>query len=245
MKEAQTIKQSILFFESDQEAGERFYKGFIEDGYLCNWYTEAVSIPQIFAKNHYDICILNRQLSFSSGIELAHEIHSFSPHLPLIMLSPEYSVDNIDEAYKAGVDAYVPLSISHKELLLRIGAILHRTQKPVKKMITSIRLGKFVFTPATKQLVFNHESTTLTTKECSLLSLFCHFANEILPRSYTLTEIWSADTYFNARSMDVYISKLRKHLSKDPDIAIINIHGKGYRMIVPIIQTISTESGTK
>lgn len=104
---------------------------------------------------------------------------------------------------------------------------------PQKLQSAIIRFGKYVFLPQKRRLYFNQQAVGLTEKENGLLALFCDFANQLLPRSYALVSLWKNDTYFNARSMDVYITKLRKHLKDDPSIEIINIHGKGYKLIAP------------
>ncbi len=242
MKVVQIARKNILLLESDKEIGESIYKQFIENGYLCNWYTDSTSIQKTFTENHYDLCILNIQLNAYSGIEIIKEIRSLSPDIPIIITSSNYSIDTIAEAYKAGIDDYMTLPLDIKELVLRTRAILHRSKIYTEDKNTAIRLGKFIFIPHKKQLIYEQQTTRLTTKENGLLSIFCNFANTILPRSYALTKLWKCNNYFNARSMDVYISKLRKHLSKDPDISIINVHGKGYRMVVPNIKAIVKEN---
>lgn len=107
-----------------------------------------------------------------------------------------------------------------------------------------IRFGKYVFLPQKRRLYFNHQTVGLTEKESGLLTLFCDFANQLLPRSYALTSLWKNDTYFNARSMDVYVSRLRKRLKGDPDILILNVHGKGFKLLVPQIEIVPEETET-
>lgn len=116
---------------------------------------------------------------------------------------------------------------------------------PQKLHNAIIRFGKFVFLPQKRKLYFNQQAAIgLTEKENGLLALFCNFANQLLPRSYVLVSLWKNDTYFNARSMDVYISRLRKHLQDDPDVLIINVHGKGFKLVVPQIEIVSEEAET-
>lgn len=242
MKEVQTTQRNILLLSSDKKSGESFYQHFIKNGYLCGRYTDEVPIRKILTENHYDICVLNIQPNAYLGIDTISEIRLISPDIPIIMTSSVYSAEDIAEAYRAGIDDYMILPLDYKELIFRIKAILHRSKTLTDDKTAAIRLGKFIFIPNKRQLLFNEQSTILTNKESELLSMFCSFANSILPRSHALIKLWKRDTYFNARSMDVYVSKLRKHLSKDPDISIINIHGKGFRMVVPNIQTIAQEN---
>lgn len=242
MKEVQTTQRNILLLSSDKKTGESFYQHFIKNGYLCDRHTNEVPIRKILTENHYDICVLNMQPNVYPGIDSISEIRLVSPDLPIIMTSSIYLAEDVAEAYKAGIDDYMTLPIDYKELIFRIKAVLHRTKTLTDDKTAAIKLGKFIFIPNKKQLLFNQQSTILTNKESELLSMFCSFANSILPRSHALIKLWKCDTYFNARSMDVYVSKLRKYLSKDPDISIINIHGKGFRMVVPSIQTIAQDS---
>ena len=120
-----------------------------------------------------------------------------------------------------------------QELVFRIGAILRRVKGKKEKEITLYKLGKFTFDTQKQVLISPEKTQKLTTKESDLLSLLCAHINEILERNYALKSIWIDDNYFNARSMDVYITKLRKLLKSDPSIEIINIHGKGYKLIAP------------
>ena len=120
-----------------------------------------------------------------------------------------------------------------EELLLRIEAILRRVNGKKTKDVAYYKIGKFGFDTQKQVLTFGNQTSKLTTKESELLRLLCAHANEILERNYSLKTIWGNDNYFNARSMDVYITKLRKLLKDDPEIEIINIHGKGYKLITP------------
>ena len=115
----------------------------------------------------------------------------------------------------------------------RISAILRRVRGKRDKDVTVFRIGKYTFDTQKQTLNINNKSQKLTTKESELLSLLCQHVNEILERNYALKAIWVDDNYFNARSMDVYITKLRKLIKDDPTIEIINIHGKGYKLIAP------------
>ena len=120
-----------------------------------------------------------------------------------------------------------------EELVFRIEAILRRVHGKKNTEQTTYQIGKFTFDTQKQTLKICEDMTKLTTKECDLLKLLCEHANEILQRDFALKTIWVDDNYFNARSMDVYITKLRKHLRPDPDVEIINIHGKGYKLIIP------------
>ena len=153
--------------------------------------------------------------------------------IPIVVLTAKSIKDDIFEGFKIGADDYITKPFSMEELVFRIEAILRRVKGKRGKEITMYKIGKFTFDTQKQTLIIGDKITKLTTKESELLSLLCAHVNEILERNYALKTIWIDDNYFNARSMDVYITKLRKHLKEDPAIEIINIHGKGYKLIAP------------
>ena len=168
------------------------------------------------------------------GFTLAQEIRSTNPDIPIIFLTAKTMKEDILEGFKIGADDYLTKPFSMEELLLRIEAILRRVKGKKMKDVPFYKLGKFTFDTQKQTLAIGEKVTKLTTKECELLSLLCAHVNEVLERNYALKTIWVDDNYFNARSMDVYITKLRKLLKEDPNIEIINIHGKGYKLISPL-----------
>ena len=141
--------------------------------------------------------------------------------------------EDILEGFKIGADDYITKPFSMEELTFRIEAILRRVRGKRTKDTSLYKIGKFTFDTQKQILTLGDKQTKLTTKESELLGLLCAHANEILQRDFALKTIWIDDNYFNARSMDVYITKLRKHLKDDESIEIINIHGKGYKLITP------------
>ena len=175
------------------------------------------------------------------GFTLAQEIRALNPDIPVIFLTAKTMKEDILEGFKIGADDYLTKPFSMEELLLRIEAILRRVKGKKMKDIPFYRLGNFMFDTQKQTLTIGDKATKLTTKECELLSLLCAHANEILERNYALKTIWVDDNYFNARSMDVYITKLRKLLKDDPGIEIINIHGKGYKLITPNSEEVTKE----
>ena len=161
------------------------------------------------------------------------EIRQANAEIPIIFLTAKTLKEDILEGFKIGADDYITKPFSMEELVFRIEAILRRVRGKKNKENTIYHIGRFTFDTQKQLLTIGDKQTKLTTKENELLALLCSHANEILQRDFALKTIWIDDNYFNARSMDVYITKLRKHLKDDDQIEIINIHGKGYKLITP------------
>ena len=167
------------------------------------------------------------------GFTLAQEVRAANAEIPIIFLTAKTLREDILEGFKIGADDYITKPFSMEELTFRIEAILRRVRGKKNKESSIYKIGKFTFDTQKQILSTPEKQTKLTTKESELLGLLCAHANEILQRDFALKTIWIDDNYFNARSMDVYITKLRKHLKEDESIEIINIHGKGYKLITP------------
>lgn len=223
----------ILLCEDDENLGMllREYlqaKGF--DTELCQ---DGEAGFRSFMKNRYDICVLDVMMPKKDGFTLAKEIRQINSEVPIIFLTAKTLKADILNGFKIGGDDYITKPFSMEELVFRIEAILRRVHGKKTTEQVNYQVGKFFFDTQKQTLKMGEEVTKLTTKECDLLKLLCEHANEILQRDFALKTIWVDDNYFNARSMDVYITKLRKHLRPDPDVEIINIHGKGYKLIIP------------
>ena len=223
----------ILLCEDDENLGTllREYlqaKGF--DTELCQ---DGELGFRAFMKNKYDICVLDVMMPKKDGFTLAREIRQLNAEIPIIFLTAKTLKGDILNGFKIGADDYITKPFSMEELVFRIEAILRRVNRKKNNEATTYQIGSFVFDMQKQTLTRGEDVTKLTTKECDLLKLLCEHANEILQRDFALKTIWVDDNYFNARSMDVYITKLRKHLRPDSNVEIINIHGKGYKLIIP------------
>ncbi|MGQ9619924.1 MAG: response regulator transcription factor [Bacteroidales bacterium] len=187
---------------------------------------------EIFSKESFDLCILDIMMPEIDGITLAGELRKIKPDIPIIFLTAKNLKEDVIEGFKSGADDYITKPFSMDELLYRIEAILRRStiKKEVKKE-DIYKIGQYTFDTLKQILTFRDESIKLTTKESELLELLCRNKNEVLERNYALKAIWIDDNYFNARSMDVYITKLRKYLKQDPSVKILNVHGKGYKLL--------------
>lgn len=227
-------KVRILLCEDDENLGMLLREYLQVKGYDTDLMSDGEAGYKAFMKNTYDVCVFDVMMPKKDGFALAQEIRAINTEVPILFLTAKTLKEDIIEGFKIGGDDYITKPFSMEELLFRIEAILRRVKSRKMKDKVIYRLGKFTFDSQKQQLSIGDKSTKLTTKESELLSLLCANANDILERNYTLKTIWIDDNYFNARSMDVYITKLRKLLRDDyPAVQIINIHGKGYKLIIP------------
>ena len=227
----ETIK--ILLCEDDENLCMLLREYLQAKGYSTVLCPDGEQGFKEFTKNKYDIAVLDVMMPKKDGFTLAQDIRQANADLPIIFLTAKTLKEDILEGFKIGADDYITKPFSMEELVFRVEAILRRVRGKKTKESTLYHIGKFVFDTQKQLLTIGDQQTKLTTKENELLALLCSHANEILQRDFALKTIWIDDNYFNARSMDVYITKLRKHLKDDDQIEIINIHGKGYKLIVP------------
>ncbi len=223
----------VLLCEDDENLGMLLREYLQAKGYNVVLSADGEDGYREFGKDKFDICVLDVMMPKKDGFSLAQDIRQTRPDMPIIFLTAKTLKEDILEGFKIGADDYITKPFSMEELVFRMEAILRRVKGKKTKDSTLYKIGNFTFDTQKQLLTINGKSTKLTTKENELLSLLCAHANDILQRDYALKTIWIDDNYFNARSMDVYITKLRKHLKVDPQIEIINIHGKGYKLICP------------
>jgi DNA-binding response OmpR family regulator len=187
-----------------------------------------------FQREKFDICLLDVMMPNMDGFKLAEEIRDVDPDMPLFFLSAKTMKEDIIAGYKLGADDYITKPFDSEVLLLKIKAILKRNEEE-NRLNENIEfdLGSYHFNPKLRELSHNSIMQTLSPKENELLKMLAEHKNDLLPREQALKKIWGSDTYFNGRSMDVYIAKLRKYLKDDPNIEIVNIHGNGFRLVAP------------
>jgi DNA-binding response OmpR family regulator len=166
------------------------------------------------------------------GFTLAKEIRIIDTKIPIIFLTAKTLKNDVVEGFKSGADDYITKPFSMEELIFRVEAILRRTKSNFIEEKTVYNIGNYIFNAETQELSIDGRIIKLTTKESELLLLLCQNMNNVLDRNFALKKIWLDKSYYNARSMDVYITRLRKHLSEDPRIEIMNIHSKGFKLIV-------------
>ena len=185
-----------------------------------------------FQREKFDICLLDVMMPNMDGFTLAEEIRDINPDVPLFFLSAKTMKDDIIQGYKLGADDYITKPFDSEVLLLKIKAILKRNEELHREEVNAeFDLGRYHFNPRLRELSIDGKMNTLSPKENELLKMMCEYKNDLLPREIALKKIWGSDTYFNGRSMDVYIAKLRKYLREDSTIEIVNIHGNGFRLV--------------
>ena len=222
----------VLLAEDDENLGSLLKEYLIAKGYETEWFPNGEVAYRSFVKKHYDLCVLDIMMPLKDGYTLAKEIRMTNPDIPIIFLTAKSQKEDVLEGFKAGCDDYITKPFSMEELLYRLEAILRRTNK-LSKMNSQkeFSIGNYLFDTEKQVLTINESNQKLTTKETELLKLLCLNKNSVLERNFALKAIWIDDNYFNARSMDVYIAKLRKYLKDDPGVEIINIHGKGFKLL--------------
>ncbi len=226
-------KVKILLCEDDENLGTLLCEYLIAKGYDAILCPDGEAGFREFTKDKFDICILDVMMPKKDGFTLARDIHQINAQVPIVFLTAKAQKEDVLEGFDIGADDYMTKPFSMEELVKRVEAILRRVKGKKNKENTMYKIGRFTFDTQKQLLIIGEKQTKLTTKENELLALLCSHANEILKRDDALRAIWIDNNYFNARSMDVYITKLRKHLKDDDQIEIINIHGQGYKLIVP------------
>lgn len=232
------MPQNILLVEDDRNFGD-VLKSYLEmHNYDVTLATDGEAGYNAFKKGSYDLCILDVMMPKKDGFTLGKEIKEESKETPLIFLTAKALKEDVIDGFKIGADDYITKPFNSEELLYRVQAVLKRSHTPAvnpDENKKEFEIGKYHFNYPLRILSYREgdkvEKDKLSPKEAHLLRLFCLHKNEVLPRSLALTQIWEEDNYFTARSMDVFVTKLRKYLKKDDNIEIVNIHGNGFRLI--------------
>ncbi len=225
-------KINLLLVEDDPNLGLLLKEYLIAKGFDVTLKTNGEEGYEAFVKGSFQFLILDVMMPVKDGFTLAEEIRGIDKDVPILFLTAKSMKEDTLKGFGVGADDYMTKPFSMEELMARINAILRRTNSGDDNENSSYNIGLFEFKPTERKLFLNGESTKLTTKENDLLLLLCKNKNGILERNHALKAVWGDDNYFNGRSMDVYIAKLRKYLRPDEKIEIINVHGKGFKLLV-------------
>jgi DNA-binding response OmpR family regulator len=228
-------RNKVLLVEDDTNFGQ-VLKNYLElNDFIVELARDGILGLAAFRREKFDICLLDVMMPNMDGFSLAEEIRNVDPEIPLFFLSAKSMKDDILNGYKLGADDYITKPFDSEILLQKIKATLKRNQDLHEKQHATVEwhIGHYYFNSKLRQLKDPEESHTLSPKENELLTMLCEYKNDLLPRETALKRIWGSDTYFNGRSMDVYIAKLRKYLRGDNSVEIVNIHGNGFRLVMP------------
>ncbi|GIV33860.1 MAG: transcriptional regulatory protein RprY [Chitinophagales bacterium] len=242
MNNSQTSK--ILLLEDDPNLGFVLTEFLEHKGYQVIHREDGEEGLKAFHKEPFDICIVDVMMPKMDGFTFTRQVRKTDQKTPIIFLTAKSMKEDKIEGFRLGGDDYITKPFSMEELEARVEAVLKRTGKTKgnESAKNTFTIGKFTFDYPTQTLTFNGNTKKLTTKEAELLKLLCLNANQILEREIALKLVWGNDNYFTGRSMDVYITKLRKYLKDDPTLEIMNIHGIGYKLRVPQDSAIPTSS---
>ncbi len=225
---------TILLAEDDPNLGLLLAEFLKKKGYEVSWAQDGDQALDLFVKDHYDLCVFDVMMPKKDGFSLAKDIRATHIDVPIIFLTAKSMEEDTLQGFKVGADDYLTKPFSMDVLVARMEAILRRahSDKSLPALADEIALGEFLYYPAKMRLVFQGKEQKFTPKENDLMKLLCENLGRPVSRSYALKLIWGDDTYFNARSMDVYMTKLRKLLKEDPRVQLLNLHGEGFRLSV-------------
>jgi DNA-binding response OmpR family regulator len=225
-------KSTILLVEDDMNLGFVIQDSLKMSGYKVVLATDGKQGLVKFNEGNFDLCILDVMLPQKDGFALAEDIRKVNATVPIVFLTAKSMTEDRIRGFKAGADDYLTKPFSTEELLLRLEAILKRSKGTTITNKDKFNIGKFTFDYPNYLLIAPGEEQKLTKKEAEILKLLCAQKGDVLPRELVLNMIWGDDNYFNGRSLDVFLTKIRKYLKSDPNVSIVNVHGVGFKLQV-------------
>lgn len=222
----------ILVVEDDPNLGLLLQEYLTIKGFDADLGHDGDEGLSLFVKGQYDLCIFDVMMPKKDGFTLAKEIRMSDKEVPIIFLTAKSQKDDTLQGFRIGADDYMTKPFSMEELLARMQAILRRKNNTQTEQLKTFEFASFLFDYEHQSLIQNGQTNKLTGKESELLKMLCENIGKPVSRSFALKSIWGDDSYFNARSMDVYVTKLRKFLKADETVQIINLHGEGFKLVV-------------
>ncbi|MBN8788995.1 MAG: response regulator transcription factor [Terrimonas sp.] len=229
----QSTKARVLLAEDDLSLGYVIKDNLEQEGYRVMLCPDGEDALQSFLKEEFDICLLDVMMPSKDGFSVAKKIRQKSDVVPILFLTAKSMEEDRLKGFATGADDYITKPFSMKELLMRMDVFLRRTKKLHSDNVQEFKIGKLRFLYTDLKISNGTEESNLTQKEADLLKFFCEHRNHILKREEVLLNVWGKDDYFLGRSMDVFITKLRKHFKADPEVNIETIHGVGFRFNAP------------
>ncbi|MBA4302728.1 MAG: DNA-binding response regulator [Sphingobacteriaceae bacterium] len=235
MENLENDEIKVLMAEDDENLGLILSERLRSKGFAVDLATDGALAQTKFETGKYDLLILDIMMPVKDGFTLAKEIRKTNPDIPIIFVTARSMKEDVLKGFEIGADDYLTKPFSMDELMVRIHAVLRRTLRRgvvAAGEADQYHFSRTHFNAITQTLTIDGQQTDLTSKESELLRMLSARINEVVPRDQALKQIWGSDTYFNGRSMDVFISKLRKMLSNDGNVEIMNVHGKGFKLVV-------------
>lgn len=225
-------KPRILLAEDDPNLGQILSEYLNLKGFETKLCKDGQDGADTFKPGKFDLCILDLMMPKKDGFQLAKEIKVIEPEIPVIFLTAKSMKEDMVEGFKIGADDYITKPFSMEVLMLRVQAVLKRSMATGDKSLAEeVKIGKLSYRYGENRLTLPSGEVKLTTKENELLKLFFENLNQNVSRTVALKKIWHDDSYFNARSMDVYIAKLRKFLKEEESLRLLTVHGEGFKLI--------------
>lgn len=226
-------KIKVLLAEDDRNLGNILRSYLEAKGYPTRLCVNGQEALEVFREGEVNFCIIDVMMPVKDGFTLAQEIRAIDKLVPILFVTAKSLQEDVLKGFQAGADDYITKPFSMEELLARMSAVLRRALPDELAQDKQVfRIGGYVFDHIRQTLTIGEKSQKLTTREADLLRLLCLNLNQVLDRTAALQTIWHDDSYFNARSMDVYITKLRKYLKEDPRVNLLNVHGVGFKLVV-------------
>ncbi|HTC01700.1 MAG TPA: response regulator transcription factor [Ferruginibacter sp.] len=223
-------KGKILLAEDDRNLAFVIKDNLQDEGFEVIHASDGEAAWQQFQKNDFDICLLDVNMPLRDGFSLAKKIRAESDLVPILFITAKSLEEDRIKGFNTGADDYITKPFSIKELVLRINVFLRRSKKLQSDVLEEYQIGKLRFAYTEMKIYVSNEVISLTQREADLLRFFAQHVNKILKREEVLLNVWGKDDYFLGRSMDVFITKLRKHFKADPDVILETIHGIGFRL---------------
>ncbi len=228
------MQTKLLLVEDEKNFGAILKDYLKMNGFAVEWCEDGEQGLRAFKTSIFDLCIIDIMMPKKDGFTLSSEIKAVNKNIPFIFLTARGMRDDMIKGYKLGAADYITKPFDSELLLLKINAILNLQTESTNQNTFEHQIGSFDFNAKLRSLKNKTQEIKLSPKEAALLNLLCQHKNDVLLREKALKQIWTEDNYFTARSMDVYIVKLRKYLSVDPSIEINNLHGNGYSLSVKV-----------
>ena len=231
-------KAKVLLAEDDASLGFIIKDALEEDGYEVVHCADGQVAIDRFGKNDFDICLLDVMMPNKDGFAVAKKIRSQTDLVPILFLTAKSMEEDKIKGFQSGADDYITKPFNMSELLLRMEVFLRRTKKMHSEKVQEYQIGKLKFSYTDLKIISDKGASSMTQKEADLLKFFCLHPNKVLKREEVLLNVWGKDDYFLGRSMDVFITKLRKHFKADPEVILETIHGVGFRFNVPSLSAV-------